>query len=194
MFLMLFTAGAPLDIPGQTLDLVIDTLQRVGVPVSPFLLQLFLLILTLVLFVLLLPTLRSRKHGAARKVAVVGLGLIGFGILWSWGEQLLVPLPPELSGYITVSNVNEASPQAAYQGMYVELHDYRGRRVSTSSGTVDPTNGSVVLFYTPQFGNPPRTLAVHAPACTPQIVHEAIARSELRDGTFTRRFRCKGGS
>jgi hypothetical protein len=191
MSMLLLTAGSPLDIPGKTLDTVLDVLQGVGVNVPPFLLQLFLLIVTTVLFVLLLPTLRHRKHGVSRKIAVIGLGLIGLGIVWSWLDQLLFPPKTPLEVYI--KPVNAAVPQVAYQGMSVELHDYRGETLSKGTGGVDPTNGRVFLHYTPQFGNPPRKLAVYAPACTRQPVHLPIVRSQLQDGRLRQHVDCERG-
>lgn len=175
-----------LDLPAHILEKVVDNLQRVGIQPSPFHTQIFLLVLVLVALVLLI-WVENKK--TLRILTGFGLGLIAFGIVFSWVEQLIRPFPDEIAGRIEVMDRSRGN---LYAQMRVKLLDYRGKRLSLGSGRVDTTNGRFSLSYTISFGNRPRTIRVAVPGCQDQDY--PIERTQLRSGGVTVQFLCEGKS
>jgi len=119
-----------------------------------------------------------------------GLGLIAFGIVFSWGEGALRPLPDEIRGRIEMVGGSEGN---LYVDMRVKLLDFRDQLISRGTGYVDTTDGRFALAYDRGFGVRPRKIVVTAPGCKDK--EHTISRSELRSGNpISLQFRCEGHS
>jgi hypothetical protein len=148
-----------LDLPGQLLDTVIETLAKVGIELPALLLQLALLTFVLLGLCLALRQLLPNWHHpkplsvlVASALAILVIG-IGFGIV----DQAL--LPDRVAGQVVGPNL---------VGLQVELLDFRGQQMSTGGGSVDTTSGEFVVYYSPVWNGRPRQLQITSSACQTQ--------------------------
>ncbi len=177
-----------LNLPIEVTRQLTDGLASVGIQLPLFVTQLFLLILS---FTALIHGIRRlRREGASDLPALlltVGFGLFVVGVMFAWGEELLYPLPGQLSGRVDRIDRQDVD---RFEGLRVQLLNGSGEKVSREAGILDSRNGLFALSYEPVFADPPQTLRVTAPGC--QAVDHHLQRSDLRQQSgFTITYRCQ---
>lgn len=177
-----------LNLPVEVTRQLTDGLATVGIQLPLAVTQLFLLVLSLA--ALVYGIRRLRREGASDLPALlltVGFGLFVLGVLFAWGEELLYPLPGELSGRVERLDRQDVG---RFEGVRVALLNGAGEKVSREMGILDDRTGLFVLHYAPVFADPPRTLRVTAPDCLP--LNHPLQRSDLLQGSgFTISYRCQ---
>ncbi|MEW5881034.1 MAG: hypothetical protein AB1761_11405 [Pseudomonadota bacterium] len=164
--------------PGELLDRVSALLAKVGIDLTPLVLQLFLLAIVVAL---LIPTVRRvrarRKADRLPLVAAVVLALVVLGVLLGLADNATTP--KRVAGTLRSDRLDTAA---------VALLDYRDRVISTGAGAVDSVNGAFALHYDPLVDGRARKLRVTAAGCKP--IEFELARAQLRaraEPTFTHR-------
>jgi hypothetical protein len=183
------------DIPSKILDIVVDSLYRVGIKLPPFLLQCFLFVLTLTALTLVIRKLVKDFRAGEKKKAknpmliltATGLSLILFGIVFSWGEQVIFPLPDEIRGQIELAGGSGAT---SYQGFKVYVLGFENKKLG--EGRVDTRNGRFGVYWKSSFGLRPQGLKVEAPGCKDKI--EALEYHVIRKSDVVIRFECDRSS
>jgi len=175
------------DLIPDTLDKVLGILQGVGINLPPFLVQFFLLALVVVAFSWMIVQIRRRRKKPLLLVlGTAGLALVALGIIYNWIEQIVFPLPKELTGTV---ELRDPGKRYLLVDMRVVLLDYQNERLSPGVEMVDTTNGRFTLQYKGGFGIWPRILRIVTPECV-QDYH--LSRGELRAGVLTITFSCGG--
>jgi hypothetical protein len=170
-------------IPSKILDIVVDSLHRMGIKLPPFLLQCFLLILTLIALLLVIRKLvkdyqaveKTKAKNPMLILTAAGLSLILFGILFTWVEQVIFPLPDEIRGQIVVVN-----GVPSYQGFKVYVMGFEDRALG--EGLVDTRNGRFGVYWKSSFDARPQGLKVEAPGCKDNIIppeYHVIRKSDV---------------
>jgi hypothetical protein len=178
---------SPFDLIPDTLDKVLEILQGVGIHLPPFLVQFFLLALVVVAFSWMLMQVRRRKKKPLLLVlGTAGLALVALGIIYNWIEQVVFPLPKELTGTI---ELRDPTKRYLLVDMRVVLLDYRSERLSPGVEMVDTTNGRFTFQNKGGFGIRPRILRIITPEC---VQDYPLSRGELRAGVLTITFSCGG--
>ncbi len=186
-------SATAIDLPLKTLEVVTDTLARVGINPPPFFVQFFLLVLTLVVLGLTVKKIRAQaadenndeKSNMSSVVTAVGLGLIAGAILFAWGEQVLFPFPKEIRGTVEVTDADGGFSRADAR---VVVLDYRDNELGSS--LVDTTNGNFAAYWEAGFGVRPRKIRVLATGCDHDAV--PITHDKLRQGRINIKVNCGG--
>jgi hypothetical protein len=176
-----------LDLIPTSLEKVQEILAGVGIVLPPFLLQAFMLVIDLVLLVVLLRQARRGTTKLPALMASVTLALVAFGVLYSWSEQWLNPLPREIAGLIETAGKGE---QRLWSRMRLSVLDFHHQKISGQDGLVDTSNGRFALPYEASFGVRPRYLRVTISGC--KEMEYSIGRGELRQGTVSILYKCGG--
>ena len=148
----------PLDIINETLDLVSAQLRDLGVEVSPFVSQLFMLLLIVVILAAMrrkfLPLSNLDGKAAATLAAPV---LIGFAILASWADQYFDPPDsPVVVGIISTE---------AGDGLVLDLLDFDGNAMQTGSPIIEQGSGEFFARYDYSVTHYPRQIRVSKLGC-----------------------------
>ena len=173
------------DIPSKILDTVVDSLNKVGITLPPFLLQLFLFILALIAFLLVIQKIvKDARVGVEKKaknpmliLTAAGLGLILIGIAFTWIEQKIWPLPDEIKGRIELAGGSELT---AYRNLTVYILGFQDRELGQS--LVDTRNGRFAVYWKASFGVRPQKLKIKATECADyqeSLDYHLIKTSEL---------------
>jgi len=172
-----------LDTPGQVFDVVVDTLSRVGIELSPFVSQLFMLAITFTLFFWLArknwPINKTTKINAL--ISTIALGLISIAIISHWACLYFNPLPDHVAGKVKGTGLN---------AMTVELTGSHGDSIHLGNGAVDQNSGDFVLRYQAPFGDRPREFIVVKAGCEKETF--PINQNKLRSrAEFILNFECR---
>jgi hypothetical protein len=180
------------DVPSKILDIVVDSLNKVGIRLPPFILQCFLFILALIALLLIIHKfVKDYRAGEKKKlknpmliITAAGLCLILFGITFTWLEQLFFPLPDEIRGRVEIVGGSQAP---TYGDLKVYVLGFKDRELG--EGRVDSRNGRFGVYWKTIFGVRPRNLKVIAPGCEEHfkpLEYHFIRKSEVEI-----RFECK---
>lgn len=96
------------------------------------------------------------------------------GILLSWLNNLVNPLPGEITGQITVLDKNGPG---RYDGLYVELLDFNQQNIARERGLIDSRNGFFAVTYPAEFADYPRYIKISGSDC--QTSKHPLKRSNL---------------
>ena len=173
------------DIPAKILDIVIESLNQVGIKLPSLLLQCFLFVLSLIALLLVIHKLvRHYRAGEKKKsknpmliLTAAGLGLILFGIMYTWFEQVLFPLPDEIRGRIDIVG---GSGAPSYRDLKVYVLGLNNRVLG--EGRLDTRNGRFGVYWKSSFGVRPQSLKIEAPGCKEKLktlVYHFIRKSEV---------------
>jgi hypothetical protein len=174
-----------LDFIPKIIEKITAILHKAGIILPSFVIQAFLLILTFILLFLLIQRIRKNR-GTMETIGAAALGLIAVGILISWGEQILFPLPGEIDGYIKLVD----RPRDIYTNIRVNVFDVQGNKISYNSDRVDSV-GRFIVKYSTDFGVKPYVLRVEAPGCT--STDYPLTRPDIRrKSTGDIQFNCGG--
>jgi len=170
----------------ELLNKILEILAEVGIELPVIFVQVFLLVLVLTLIFLFLPKRKEWRKKPMVTLSVVALGLIASGIFFTWIQQASVEFPEEVVGTLIIDDNNLMQ---GYEGMYVELWDGKGRKMTVEPAYVDD-NQTVYLYYQPRMGHLPKKILVKAPSCQPDSYEYPLDFDELVVGKFTRHLNC----
>lgn len=183
------------DIPSKILDTVVDSLNQVGIKLPPLLLQCFLFILALIALLLIIQKIvRDSRAGEKKKLknpmlilTATGLCLILFGIMFTWIEQVIFPLPDEIRGRVELVGRGEA---LAYRDLKVYVLGFQDRELG--QGLVDTRNGRFGVYWKASFGVRPQKLRIKAAGCDDH--DETLDYHFIRKSEVLMDFVCKKSS
>lgn len=163
----------PLDIITETLDLVSSQLRDLGVEVSPFTSQLFMLVLIVVILAAMrrkfLPLSNLDGKSAATLAAPV---LIGLAILASWTDQFLNP--PDSPVVVGVINTESRD------GLVLDLLGFDGNAMQSGSPVIEQGSGEFFARYDYRVTHYPRQIRVSRLGCGELLLPVTLA--QLRAG------------
>lgn len=163
----------PLDIITETLDLVSGQLRELGVEVSPFTSQLFMLVLIVVILAAMrrkfLPLSNLDGKAAATLAAPV---LIGLAILASWTDQYFNPPDsPVVTGVINADSGD---------GLVLDLLGFDGNAMQSGSPVIERGSGVFLARYDYRVTQYPRQIRVSKLGCGQVLLPVTLA--QLRAG------------
>jgi hypothetical protein len=165
--------ASPLDIINETLDLVNGQLNDLGVEVSPFVSQVLMLVLIVVILTAMrnkfLPLSKLDSKGAAMLAAPVLIGLV---ILTSWTDQFFNP-PPK---FIVAGVIRAANPD----GLVLDLLGPDGHAMQRGDPVIEQSSGEFFARYDYGVTRYPRQIRISQMGCGTTLTPVNLA--QLRAG------------
>lgn len=178
-----------LNLPVRISQFVVEQLKLVGISLPLLWTQFLVLILCLAASYFFIKRLRQKEDKDLPSLLItIAFVLFALGILYSWLDNKLNPLPGEITGQITLLDLDDTQ---RFNGLYVELIDFNDQNIAREHGIIDSRNGFFALTYEVDFADYPRFIRVAGNDC--QITNHPLTRSALLSGdTIHLKMRCKG--
>ncbi|MCP4078131.1 MAG: hypothetical protein GY744_18345 [Gammaproteobacteria bacterium] len=177
-----------LNLPVRISQFVVEQLKLVGISLPLLWTQLLVLVLCLAASYFFIQHLRQKEDRDLPSILItIAFVLFALGILYSWLDNRLNPLPGEVTGQITIL---DREGRGRFNGLYVELIDFNDQNIAREKGIIDSRNGFFALTYKPDFADYPRFIRVSGNDCL--TTNHPLTRSALLSGdTINLKMRCK---
>jgi len=177
-----------LNLPVRISQLVVEQLSLVGISLPLLWTQFLVLVLCLAASYFFINRLRQKQDKDLSSILItIAFMLFVLGILYSWLDNRLNPLPGEVTGQITLL---DREGTGRFNGLYVELIDFNDQNIAREKGIIDSRNGFFALTYEPDFADYPRFVRVSGRDC--QAVNHPLTRAVLLSGdTVHLKIRCR---